>query len=148
MDKRSYHGPDFEYKVSWREAGGTSVHWNHHFAKSPPFFVNNTGTYTPFEITVQAVNSLGEGPAPEPEIGHSGEDSTSLPSTLQSSFSNRRIHLYFFILHKTTQLPSLQEVKGSFINHLSQNNLFVSHSKQRHSTQIFLIKVQINTHFS
>uniref|UniRef100_A0A7N6B015 Neural cell adhesion molecule L1 n=1 Tax=Anabas testudineus TaxID=64144 RepID=A0A7N6B015_ANATE len=74
MDKHSHNGPDFEYKVSWREAGGTSVHWNHSFAKSPPFLVNNTGTYTPFEIKVQAVNSLGEGPAPEAVIGHSGED--------------------------------------------------------------------------
>lgn len=77
MDKHLHNGQDFQYKVSWREAGGKSVHWNHSFIKSPPFHVNDTGTYTPFEIKVRAVNSLGVGPDPEPEIGHSGEESTS-----------------------------------------------------------------------
>ncbi|KAM9350460.1 neural cell adhesion molecule L1.1-like [Symphorus nematophorus] len=74
MDKHLHNGEGFLYKVSWREAGGTSLHWTHADVQSPPFVVNNTGTYTPFEIKVQAVNSLGEGPAPEAEIGHSGED--------------------------------------------------------------------------
>ncbi|XP_070696233.1 neural cell adhesion molecule L1.1-like isoform X2 [Pempheris klunzingeri] len=74
MDKHSHNGQGFQYKVSWREAGGTDVRWNHAEVPSPPFMVNNTGTYTPFEIKVQAVNSLGEGPAPEPEIGYSGEE--------------------------------------------------------------------------
>uniref|UniRef100_A0A3B4VMQ7 Neural cell adhesion molecule L1.1-like n=1 Tax=Seriola dumerili TaxID=41447 RepID=A0A3B4VMQ7_SERDU len=77
MEKHLHNGQDFQYKVSWREAGETGVHWNYSYIKSPPFLVNNTGTYTPFEIKVQAVNSLGEGPPPEAEIGHSGEDSTS-----------------------------------------------------------------------
>ncbi|XP_037629580.1 neural cell adhesion molecule L1.1-like isoform X2 [Sebastes umbrosus] len=74
MDKRSHNGPGFQYKVFWREADGKSVHWNYADVQSPPFVVNNTGTYTPFEIKVQAVNSLGDGPAPDPKIGHSGED--------------------------------------------------------------------------
>lgn len=77
MEKHLHNGQDFQYKVSWREAGGTSAQWNHAYVKSPPFLVNDTGTYRPFEIKVQAVNSLGEGPAPEPKVGHSGEDSTS-----------------------------------------------------------------------
>ncbi|XP_068601882.1 neural cell adhesion molecule L1.1-like [Brachionichthys hirsutus] len=74
MDKRFHNGQGFLYKVSWREAGGTSVHWNSADVQSPPFLVNKTGTYKPFEIKVQAVNSLGAGPSPETEIGHSGED--------------------------------------------------------------------------
>lgn len=82
MEKRLHNGQGFQYKVSWREAGSMGVHWNHSYIKSPPFLVNNTGPYTPFEIKVQAVNSLGEGPAPEPEIGHSGEDSMSPDLTL------------------------------------------------------------------
>lgn len=73
-----YHnGHDFQYKVSWREAGRGDARWNSAEVKSPPFLVQKAGTYTPFEIKVQAVNSLGSGPAPEPEIGHSGEDSRS-----------------------------------------------------------------------
>lgn len=74
MPRRSHNGQDFQYKVLWRKAGGKTERWNHGYAKFPPFSVNNTGTYVPFEIKVQAVNALGEGPAPEAEIGHSGED--------------------------------------------------------------------------
>lgn len=74
MEKRFHSGQGFQYKVSWREASGKGVHWNTGYVKSPPFIVNNTGTYTPFEIKVRAVNSLGEGPSPDAEIGHSGED--------------------------------------------------------------------------
>lgn len=77
MDKRDHNGPAFMYKVLWRRAGGTNVHWNSTDVQSPPLLIGDAGTYTPFEIKVQAVNSLGAGPVPEPEIGHSGEDSTS-----------------------------------------------------------------------
>lgn len=74
MDKHLHNGDGFLYKVSWREASGKGVHWNSGYVRSPPFIVNDTGTYTPFELKVQAVNSLGEGPLPQAEIGHSGED--------------------------------------------------------------------------
>ncbi|XP_034027935.1 neural cell adhesion molecule L1.1-like isoform X2 [Thalassophryne amazonica] len=76
MNKILHNGQDFQYKVSWRQAdtNGKSQDWNHGYAKSPPFFVNNTGTYTRFDIKVQAVNALGEGPSPVSKIGHSGED--------------------------------------------------------------------------
>ncbi|XP_042371395.1 neural cell adhesion molecule L1-like, partial [Plectropomus leopardus] len=76
MDKRFHNGQSFQYKVLWRKAGGKDLRWNTADVQSPPFTVNNTGTYTPFEIKVQAVNSLGSGPPPEAEIGHSGEDGT------------------------------------------------------------------------
>lgn len=75
MDKMFHNGHGFLYEVSWREAGKRGARWNSTEVKSPPLLVQNTGTYTPFEIKVKAVNSLGSGPAPEPEIGHSGEDS-------------------------------------------------------------------------
>ncbi|GAA6229497.1 neural cell adhesion molecule L1-like isoform X3 [Lates japonicus] len=74
MEKHLHNGPDFHYKVLWRKANGKNEQWNEGYIKSPPFLVNDTGTFTPFEIKVQAVNSLGGGPPPEPEIGHSGED--------------------------------------------------------------------------
>lgn len=90
MDKRSHNGQGFQYKVFWRKSGGTSVHWNHADVQSPPFLVNNTGTYTPYEIKVQAVNSIGEGPPPEAMIGHSGEEEpeeapTGVTTTVMSS---------------------------------------------------------------
>lgn len=77
IDKRFHNGQNFEYEVLWREADGSNVNWNSGRVRSPPFIVNNTGTYTPFEIKVQSVNALGGGPEPEPGTGHSGEDSTS-----------------------------------------------------------------------
>lgn len=77
MDQMYHNGHGFLYKVLWREAGAQDARWNSAEVKSPPFLVQNARTYTPFEIKVQAVNSLGSGPAPEPEIGHSGEDSRS-----------------------------------------------------------------------
>lgn len=85
MDKRFHNGQGFLYKVSLREAGGTSVHWNNTQVAAPPLVVENTGTYRPFEIKVQAVNAIGAAPEPESEIGHSGEDSTSPGSYLSQS---------------------------------------------------------------
>ncbi|CAK6982233.1 neural cell adhesion molecule L1-like, partial [Scomber scombrus] len=79
MHKRLHHGQSFQYKVSWREAGGPTAPWSYSYVRSPPIVVNGTGTYTPFEIKVQAVNTVGAGPEPEPEIGHSGEDAPEEP---------------------------------------------------------------------
>ncbi|XP_040009220.1 neural cell adhesion molecule L1-like isoform X2 [Xiphias gladius] len=94
MEKHLHNGQDFQYKVSWREAGGTSAQWNHAYVKSPPFLVNDTGTYRPFEIKVQAVNSLGEGPAPEPKVGHSGEDKPEeAPTGVETSVMNSTVRV-------------------------------------------------------
>ncbi|KAL3064797.1 hypothetical protein OYC64_000931 [Pagothenia borchgrevinki] len=72
MDKRFHSGEGFKYHVSWR--GGGDTQWNHADVATPPYVINDTGTYTPFEIKVQAVNDVGGAPTPEPEIGYSGED--------------------------------------------------------------------------
>nr|XP_020511215.1 neural cell adhesion molecule L1.1-like isoform X2 [Labrus bergylta] len=73
MENHLHYGPDFKYKVSWK-SGKPGADWEDGYAVSPPFHVNDTGTYEPFEIKVQAVNSLGAGPPPQSDIGHSGED--------------------------------------------------------------------------
>lgn len=74
MDKRDHYGPDFRYKVFWRQSVGNGPDWHHQEVSHNYFVVNNTKTFTPFEIKVQAVNSLGSGPESQPRIGHSGED--------------------------------------------------------------------------
>ncbi|XP_008413114.1 neural cell adhesion molecule L1.1-like isoform X2 [Poecilia reticulata] len=81
MDKRLHNGQDFRYRVHWREADGRNAEWNWADAKSPPFAVNDTGTFTPFEIKVQAVNAIESGPAAEAKTGHSGEDKPEEPPT-------------------------------------------------------------------
>ncbi|XP_031422751.1 neural cell adhesion molecule L1.1-like isoform X2 [Clupea harengus] len=73
MDKRDYYGPDFKYKVFWRRPLESS--WHHQIVSHHHCVVNDTEAFTPFEIKVQAVNSLGQGPESPPRIGHSGEDS-------------------------------------------------------------------------
>ncbi|KAM8862809.1 neural cell adhesion molecule L1.1 isoform 2-T2 [Spinachia spinachia] len=94
MDRRRHNGQGFQYKVLWRRAGGTDVRWNHADVLAPPFLVNDTGTYEPFEIKVQAVNSLGEGPAPDSEVGHSGEEEPEeAPSGVSTSVVNSTVRV-------------------------------------------------------
>ncbi|XP_060794599.1 neural cell adhesion molecule L1.1 isoform X2 [Neoarius graeffei] len=74
LEPRHFNGPEFEYKVFWRDAAGPEEPWKFAFVSHPPFIVNNTGTFMPFEIKVQAVNNIGDGPSPQAAIGYSGED--------------------------------------------------------------------------
>uniref|UniRef100_A0A8C1P9Q8 Neural cell adhesion molecule L1 n=1 Tax=Cyprinus carpio TaxID=7962 RepID=A0A8C1P9Q8_CYPCA len=70
----SFNGPGFKYKIYWRQASDRGPHWKEGSVSHPPFIVNNTGTFIPFEIKVQAVNELGAGPEPVVKTGYSGED--------------------------------------------------------------------------
>ncbi|KAM3618414.1 uncharacterized protein V6R79_020150 [Siganus canaliculatus] len=109
MEKRLHHGQDFLYRVSWREAGGKNMQWNHADVLSPPFTVNDTGTYTPFEIKVQAVNSLGDGPTPKSEIGHSGEDRPAeAPTGVGTSVMNSTV---------TVKWNEAQNVRGLLLGY-------------------------------
>jgi len=74
MDKRNFNGPDFKYKVQWRRAVGSGPKWHTSNTTTPPFIVNDVGNFSAFEIKVQAVNAIGDGPEPDPVIGYSGED--------------------------------------------------------------------------
>ncbi|XP_035998147.1 neural cell adhesion molecule L1.1 [Fundulus heteroclitus] len=94
IEKRFHNGQDFKYEVYWREADKENTDWNRAHVKSPPFIVNNTGTFTPFEIKVQAVNALGSGPAPQPKIGHSGEDMPEeAPTGVSSTVTNNTVRV-------------------------------------------------------
>ncbi|XP_050960944.1 neural cell adhesion molecule L1.1 isoform X2 [Labeo rohita] len=74
LERRQFNGPGFKYKVYWRQASHRDSVWKESSVSNPPFVVNETGTFVPFEIKVQALNELGAGPEPDAEIGHSGED--------------------------------------------------------------------------
>ncbi|XP_062871773.1 neural cell adhesion molecule L1.2 isoform X2 [Trichomycterus rosablanca] len=74
MDQKSFNGPDFSYIVMWRKVVGSGPSWHSNFTTSPPFVVTNVGDFSAFDIKVQAVNDLGEGPEPKSTIGYSGED--------------------------------------------------------------------------
>ncbi|XP_056304624.1 neural cell adhesion molecule L1.2 isoform X2 [Danio aesculapii] len=74
MDRRSFNGPDFHYKVMWRKVLGSGPSWHTKDITSPPFVVTDVGNFSAFDIKVQAVNEMGEGPEPKSVIGYSGED--------------------------------------------------------------------------
>uniref|UniRef100_A0A8C2HDV2 Neural cell adhesion molecule L1 n=1 Tax=Cyprinus carpio TaxID=7962 RepID=A0A8C2HDV2_CYPCA len=71
---RSFNGPGFEYKVMWRKVLGSGPSWHIKSIKSPPLIITDVGNFSAFEIKVQAVNEMGEGPEPKSTIGYSGED--------------------------------------------------------------------------
>lgn len=74
MDRRSFNGPDFQYRVMWRRVVGSGPTWHTNYTTAPPFLVSDVGNFSAFEIKVQAVNREGEGPEPDPVIGYSGEN--------------------------------------------------------------------------
>ncbi|XP_067226797.1 neural cell adhesion molecule L1.2 [Chanodichthys erythropterus] len=74
LDRRSFNGPDFRYKVMWRKVLGSGPSWHTKYITSPPFIVTDVGNFSAFDIKVQAVNEMGEGPEPKSAIGYSGED--------------------------------------------------------------------------
>lgn len=74
MEKQNFNGPDFQYRVMWRRVVGSGPNWHTDYRKTPPLIVNDVGNFSAFEIKVQAVNEIGEGPEPDPVIGYSGED--------------------------------------------------------------------------
>uniref|UniRef100_A0A8C1WDB2 Neural cell adhesion molecule L1 n=1 Tax=Cyprinus carpio TaxID=7962 RepID=A0A8C1WDB2_CYPCA len=74
MDRHSFNGPGFRYKVMWRKVLGSGPSWYTEFMTSPPFTVTDVGNFSAFDIKVQAVNEMGEGPEPKSTIGYSGED--------------------------------------------------------------------------
>ncbi|CAJ1084338.1 neural cell adhesion molecule L1.1-like [Xyrichtys novacula] len=93
MEKPLHSGQGFQYKVSWRKSDG-SPRWEEAYVLGPPFHVNDTGTYTPFEIKVQAVNSLGSAPEPESELGYSGEDKPEgAPSGISTIVTNSTVRV-------------------------------------------------------
>lgn len=74
MDKRDFSGPEFRYRVMWRKVLGSGPDWHTDETTEPLFIVNNIHNFSSFEIKVQAVNEIGDGPEPDPVIGYSGED--------------------------------------------------------------------------
>lgn len=74
MDKRDFGGPDFKYRVMWRKVVGSGPDWHTDHTREPPFLVSDIHNFSAFEIKVQAVNEIGDGPEPDPVIGYSGED--------------------------------------------------------------------------
>lgn len=68
------NGPGLQYKVSWRQKDVDQQWTSLSLANVSQYVVTGTPTFTPYEVTVQAVNEYGPGPSPEVVLGYSGED--------------------------------------------------------------------------
>uniref|UniRef100_UPI0035900F05 neuronal cell adhesion molecule-like isoform X1 n=1 Tax=Myxine glutinosa TaxID=7769 RepID=UPI0035900F05 len=75
VDYLRRNGPDFGYRVAWlllEEEDYTKR--NMAFVTRPVFIIRDAPPFTPYQISVQAVNSRGSAPEPEIIVGYSGED--------------------------------------------------------------------------
>uniref|UniRef100_A0A4W3IWW4 Neural cell adhesion molecule L1-like protein n=1 Tax=Callorhinchus milii TaxID=7868 RepID=A0A4W3IWW4_CALMI len=68
-----WNGPGLKYQVSWRQKEAENP-WNHSTVNKHHHIVDNTPTFVPYDIKVQALNDVGPGPEPKIATGYSGED--------------------------------------------------------------------------
>lgn len=68
-----HNGPDLEYKLSYRLLG-VEDSWKEQMVKRHSFLVENTPTFVPYDIKIQAHNKHGWAPDPRVVTGYSGED--------------------------------------------------------------------------
>ncbi|XP_020559007.1 neurofascin isoform X3 [Oryzias latipes] len=79
------NGPNLQYHVWWRRKD-SGEQWDSGTTPSSNYVVQNTDTYVPYEIRIQASNEFGSGPESNVVIGYSGEDKpTEPPRQLQVS---------------------------------------------------------------
>ncbi|XP_051947701.1 neural cell adhesion molecule L1.1 [Xyrauchen texanus] len=129
LERRHFNGPGFKYNVSWRQASGKDSHWRKTSVSSPPFIVNETGTFIPFEIKVQAINDLGEGPEPVAKIGFSGEN---VPLEAPSGVTIKDQNTTAVFLEWSP--VSRDSVRGHLLGykiHLRKKGIRVSHLRRR-----------------
>ncbi|XP_068104310.1 neural cell adhesion molecule L1 isoform X2 [Hyperolius riggenbachi] len=67
-----WNGPGFAYIVKWRRQK-SNEEWKERTVEETYHFVENTETFVPYDIQVQAVNVHGKGPEPKVVTGYSGE---------------------------------------------------------------------------
>uniref|UniRef100_A0A4W3JFN3 Neural cell adhesion molecule L1 n=1 Tax=Callorhinchus milii TaxID=7868 RepID=A0A4W3JFN3_CALMI len=73
LNATQVNGPGLKYVVSWKLAE-TDDEWSTATVTKANYVVSPAPVFTPFEISVQAINDFGAGPEPDIEIGYSGED--------------------------------------------------------------------------
>lgn len=93
-----HNGPDLEYKLSYRLLG-VEDGWKEQMEKRHSFRVEDTPTFVPYEIKIQARNKHGWAPEPRVVTGYSGEDREydrglmHCPASLLLSTVNKRSRL-------------------------------------------------------
>uniref|UniRef100_A0A4W6E646 Neurofascin homolog (chicken) a n=1 Tax=Lates calcarifer TaxID=8187 RepID=A0A4W6E646_LATCA len=72
------NGANLHYCVWWRRKD-TGEEWSNVTTVGSKHIVQNTETYVPYEIKIQAINNVGSGPESNVVIGYSGEDVPDAP---------------------------------------------------------------------
>ncbi|XP_041818852.1 neurofascin homolog (chicken) a [Chelmon rostratus] len=82
------NGPNLHYNVWWRRKD-VGDEWSNVTTVGSKHVVQNTETYVPYEIKIQARNDFGPGPESNVVTGYSGEDKpTDAPTNLRVSKVN------------------------------------------------------------
>ncbi|XP_051270882.1 neurofascin homolog (chicken) a isoform X15 [Dicentrarchus labrax] len=99
------NGPNLRYNVWWRRKE-LEEEWNNVTTMESKYVVQNTETYVPYEIKIQAMNEFGPGPESNVVTGYSGEDKpTDAPTDLQmSKVDDTTAHIHW----KPVDLNSVQ----------------------------------------
>uniref|UniRef100_A0A4W3JBK4 Neurofascin homolog (chicken) a n=1 Tax=Callorhinchus milii TaxID=7868 RepID=A0A4W3JBK4_CALMI len=91
LNATQVNGPGLKYVVSWKLAE-TDDEWSTATVTKANYVVSPAPVFTPFEISVQAINDFGAGPEPDIEIGYSGEDCKC--RALQSTTTTKATCIY------------------------------------------------------
>ncbi|XP_061730510.1 neurofascin homolog (chicken) a isoform X8 [Nerophis ophidion] len=99
------NGPNLQYVVWWRRKD-SDAEWNNITTIGNKVVVQDTNTYEPYEIKIQASNDVGPGPESNVVIGYSGEDKpTNAPTELRiSKVDSTKGHIHW----KPVDLASVQ----------------------------------------
>ena len=97
----------------WRRAVGSGPKWHTSNTTAPPFVVNDVGNFSAFEIKVQSVNAIKEGPEPGTVIGYSGEDGTMHKKKVFHLCASVLVRISLLYSLDLIQTLSLSSARGS-----------------------------------
>ncbi|KAM3621056.1 uncharacterized protein V6R79_005407 [Siganus canaliculatus] len=102
------NGPNLHYSVWWRQKD-LGEEWSNVTTTGSKYVVQNTETYVPYELKIQARNDFGWGPESNVVIGYSGEDKpTDAPTDLRvSKVDSTKANIHW-------KPVDLNSVKGEF----------------------------------
>ncbi|XP_042198006.1 neurofascin isoform X1 [Callorhinchus milii] len=133
LNATQVNGPGLKYVVSWKLAE-TDDEWSTATVTKANYVVSPAPVFTPFEISVQAINDFGAGPEPDIEIGYSGED---YPKAAPILTSRRNVNSTAVLLQwRPVAQEDLQgHVKGYKVQYWNEGSL-LSPTRQRSRTRM------------
>ncbi|XP_058488737.1 neurofascin homolog (chicken) a isoform X16 [Solea solea] len=106
------NGPNLHYNVWWRQKD-TGEEWSNVTTEGTKHVVQNTETYVPYEIKIQARNDFGPGPESNVVNGYSGEDKpTDAPKDLRvSKVNSTEVNVHWKSVDPSSVLGEFKEYR-------------------------------------